>query len=118
MVFLTAPVCDFYPHKMHSKQDSDIIQAEICELLSKGVLTTTEGEDDDFVSNIFTRKKRNDTYRMILNLKKFNDFLLVPHCKLESIEDALNLITGCYFASVDLKDAYYSILMHEDFQKY
>ena len=119
MVFLTAPVCDFYPHKMHSKQDSDIIQAEICKLLSKGVIIPTEREDDDFVSNIFTRKKRDDTYRMILNLKKFNDFLLVPHCKLESIEDALNLITECcYFASVDLKDAYYSIPIHEDFQKY
>ena len=104
---------------MHLKQDSDIIQAEICKLLSKGVIIPTEREDDDFVSNIFTRKKRDDTYRMILNLKKFNDFLLVPHCKLESIEDALNLITeGCYFASVDLKDAYYSIPIHEDFQKY
>ena len=78
MVFPTAPVCDFYPHKMHSKQDSDIIQEEICKLLSKGVIIPTEKEDDDFVSNIFTRKKRDDTYRMILNLKKFNDFLLVP----------------------------------------
>ena len=86
MVFLTAPVCDFYPHKMHSKQDSSIIKAEVCKLLSKGVIIPTEREDDDFVSNIFTRKKRDDTYRMILNLKKFNDFLSVPHCKLESIE--------------------------------
>ena len=25
MVFLIASVCGFYPHKMHSKQDSDII---------------------------------------------------------------------------------------------
>ena len=56
---------------------------------------------------------------MILNLKKFIDFLLVPNCKLESIEDVFNLITeGCYLASVDLKDTYYSIPIHEDFQKY
>ena len=117
MVFLTDAVCDFYPHKMYSKQDSDIIQAEICKLLNKDVIILTKREDD-FVSNIFIGKKRDDTHRMILNLKKFTDFLLVPHCKLESIEDPLNLITGCYFASVDLKDAYYSIPMHEDFQKY
>ena len=55
---------------------------------------------------------------MILNLKKFIDFLLVPNCKLESIEDVLNLITeGCCLASVDLKDTYYSIPIHEDFWK-
>ena len=46
---------------------------------------------------IFLKERRDDTYRIILNLKKFNDFVL-PHCKLESIEDALNLTTeGCYF---------------------
>ena len=44
---------------MHSEQDSDIIQAEIGKLLSKGVIIPTEREDDDFVSNIFTRKKRD-----------------------------------------------------------
>ena len=41
------------------------------------------------------------------------------HSKLESIEDALDPITGgCYFGSVDLKDAYYSISIHENYQKY
>ena len=111
MVFLGAPVCDFYSHnKIHSKQDSGIIQAEISKLLSIGVIIPTVREDDGFVSNIFAWKKRDDTYRMILNLKKFNYFLLVPHCKLESTEDALNLITeDCYFTSVDLNDMYYSI---------
>ena len=39
--------------------------------------------------------------------------------KLEPTQDTLNLITvGCYFASVDLKNAYYSIPKHDDFQKY
>ena len=94
-VFLTNPICDFYPHKMHSKHDSDIIQAETYKLLNKGA-----------------------TIQMILNLKKFNDFPLVLHYKLESIENALNLIAGCYFALVDLKDTYYSIPIHKDFQKY
>ena len=41
------------------------------------------------------------------------------HCKLDSIEDALDLITeSCYFGSPDLKDAYCSILIHENYQKY
>ena len=47
---------------------------------------------------------------MILKLKKFNDILKFKHCKLESIDDALDLVTkNCHFGSGDLKDASYSI---------
>ena len=56
---------------INSKQDFDIIQAEICKLLYKGVIIPTEREDDDFVSKLLTTKKRDD-------------FLLLPQCKLES----------------------------------
>ena len=56
---------------------------------------------------------------MILNLKTFNGFLKFKHCKLESVEDALNLITeGFYFGSVELKDASYTIPIHQNYQKY
>ena len=47
---------------------------------------------------------------MILNLKTFNEFLRFKQGKLESIEDAFNFITdGCYFGSVCLKDAFFTI---------
>ena len=56
---------------------------------------------------------------MILNLKTFNQLLKLKHCKLESIEDALDLIMeGWYFVSVDLEDADYNIPIHENHQKY
>ena len=65
------------------------------------------------------KKKKNGDYRMILNLKTFNEFLKLKHCKLESVEDALDLITeGCYFGSVELKDASYTITIHQNYQKY
>ena len=52
-------------------------------------------------------------------LKTFNEFLKFKHCKLETIEDTLDLITEqCYFGSDDLKGAYYSIPIHENYQKY
>ena len=52
-------------------------------------------------------------------LKTLNEFLKFKPYKLESIEDVLDLITeDCYFGSVDLKDAYYSIPIHENYQKY
>ena len=79
----------------------------------------TEGTADQETNMIFTRIKKDGNYRIILNLKTFNEFLKLKHCKLESIQDALDLITeGCYFVSVNLQDAYYSIPIHENYQKY
>ena len=99
--------------------ETEIVDAEISKLLSEGVIVNTTREPNYYGFRIFTRTKKDGNYRMILNLKTFNEFLKFKHCKLESIEDALDLITeGCYFGSVDLKDAYYSIPIHENYQKY
>lgn len=78
---------------MDSRHDFDIIQTEVCKFLNKSLVIPKKREDDEFVSKMFRSSKRDDTCRMILDLKKFNDFLLVPYCKLESTEDALNLMT-------------------------
>ena len=116
MEFAEVPLCQFVPP---SPVETEIIDAEISKLLSKSVIVNSTREPNDYVSSIFMRAKKDGRYRIILNLKTFNEFLKFKHCKLESIEDALDLITeACYFGSVDLKDAYYSIPTHEKYQKY
>ena len=56
---------------------------------------------------------------MILNLKTFTELLKLKHCKLDSIEDALDLIVErWYFVSFDLEDAEYNIPIYENYQKY
>ena len=100
MEFAEVPCCQFVTSLNFSPVETKIIDAEIPKLLSKGVIVNTIREPT------FTRTKKDGSYRMIINLKTFNEFLKFKHCKLESIEDALDLITeGCYFGSVDLKDA-------------
>ena len=95
--------------------ETEIIDSELFKLLSNGVIVNTP----DHVSGTFSKTKKNGDYRMILNLKTFNGFLKLKHCKLESVEDALDLITeGCYFGSVELKDASYTITIHQNYQKY
>ena len=59
---------DFYP------VENEIIDAEISKLLSKGVIVNITREPSDYVSRIFTRNEEDDNYRMILNLKMFNEF--------------------------------------------
>nr|CAH7732013.1 unnamed protein product [Callosobruchus chinensis] len=69
--------------------------------------------------NIFLRKKTNEKYRFILNLKKLNSFLDCPHFKLDDFRTVKNHISeNCYMAKIDLKDPYFSIPVHKKYIKY
>ena len=75
MEFAEVPMCQVVPPLNFSPVETEIIDAEISKLLSKGVIVNTTREPNDYVSRIFTRTKKDGNYRMILNLKTFNDFL-------------------------------------------
>ena len=68
---------------------------------------------------MFVREKKDGSHRVILNLKNVNQCVEKVHFKMESLTNAITLMTpGCYFASLDLKDAYYSVMIHEDSRKF
>lgn len=68
---------------------------------------------------IFTRPKKDGTHRMILNLKSLNKNITHHHFKMDTVLTAVRLMKpGCFMASIDLKDAYYSVSIHSDFPKY
>ena len=57
--------------------------------------------------------------RLILNLKKLNSCITNSNFKMDTIRTILGLVTPyCLMASLDVKDAYYSVRKHPDFQKY
>ena len=63
--------------------------------------------------------KKDERYRMILNLKKLNKYTDSKHFKMESLQNVLHMVkSGVWVASVDLKNAYYSVPIHEEYQKY
>ena len=56
---------------------------------------------------------------MILNLKHLNEYVAYHHFKMDTIQTALKLLRpGCFMASVDLKDTYYSVPVAEEDTKY
>ena len=92
---------------------------EIDKLLKKGVIEISKYEDDQFISNIFTRPKKDGGYRMILDLSELNEYISYNHFKMETFETARSLITSdCYMASLDLRDAYYSVPIAKCDRKY
>ena len=97
-------------HIYSSLSDKEVIDGEISKLLLKGVIERTCLTGNGFVCNVFVRPKKDGTYRMILNLKSLNEFVVYQHFKMDNILTALKLMRPkCFMASVDLKDAYYSV---------
>ena len=119
--FTDTPVCkNMAPSCSFNENEKDLIYAELQKLLKKQVIQKLITlQKDAFVSSVFTRPKQDGTHRMILNLKNLNKFVTYKHCKLESLQDVLEMVTpGVWMASVDLKDAYYTIPIHTDFRKF
>ena len=86
-----------------SEAQTESVDLEIIQLLRKGGIQPCQHEAGEFISPIFTRPKKDGSFRMILNLKSFNTNVTHYHFKNGQHLD------GCYMASVDLKDAYYSV---------
>jgi ribonuclease HI len=102
-----------------NEKEKMVIQNEIKKLLKLQVIIEVEACQDQILSPIFVRPKKNGEYRMVLNLKQLNKFIPYKHFKMETFENALTLISkGTYMASVDLRHAYYSIQIAEEQQKY
>ena len=56
---------------------------------------------------------------MILNLKSLNQYVVYHHFKMDTIWTAVAMMKpGCYMATIDLKDAYYSVSIAKLDRKY
>ena len=87
--------------------------------MKKGVVKESFPEQAEILSAIFLRPKQDGSFRLILNLKQANQYIKDFHFKMETIHCVLKLIRpNCYMASVDIKDAYYSVPIGQECQKY
>ena len=95
------------------------IETEIQSMLSNKIIKVSQREEYEYVSPIFSVPKQDDGIRVILNLKRLNQFVEYHHFKMDNIRTVLASVTpGCFMASIDLKGAYHSVKIAEDFQKY
>ena len=102
-----------------NEEECAIIDAEINKFLDKDIIVEACHCDGEYLSNIFIRPKKDGGHRVILNLKKLNEYVVKRHFKMHTLQTAIDLMTpGCYMASIDWKDAYYSVPVNEHFRKY
>ena len=74
-----------------------VIDTEIDKLLAKGVLTPSSHEEGEYISPIFTRAKKDGSFRVILNLKCLNTHVQYHHFKMDSLTVFIRLTAlGAY----------------------
>lgn len=80
-----------------------VFDLQIQDFLSRGVIVETHHEPTEFIAPVFLRKKKSGSFRMILNLKEFNRFIVYHHFKMDNIESCIHLMKpGCFMSSIDL----------------
>ena len=98
-----------FPYKL-SDQEKISADLEISKLLDKGVLEIVSDTIGQVISNIFLRPKKDGSHRMILDSTWVNKHIEYVHFKMTSLNSAKDMMRkNCYMASIDLKDAYYSV---------
>jgi len=91
----------------------------INDLLRSGAVQPCQPVPGQFISSIFLVPKPNGSMSFILILIKLNVSLKYDKFKLEDLRTACRLVhKNCYMASIDLKDAYFLIPIHNTHRKY
>ena len=104
-------------------EEQKALDKMILELEKDKVIKKCKFESGDFMNNVFLVKKSSldcVKYRCILNMKTLNaDFVKLTHFKMSTLYTCLNLMEpNCYMASLDLSNAYHTVPIHPDYQKY
>ncbi|KAK3106325.1 hypothetical protein FSP39_017740 [Pinctada imbricata] len=107
------------PQLRFSQEETIIIDEEVIKLINKKVIQLVDRCENEYISNIFIRPKKDGSHRIIFNVKDLNETIEYHHFKMDTLKSAIQMMTrDCWFASVDLKDAYYSVLIDRNHRKY
>ena len=80
-----------------------MIDEEISKILSKGATEHSSHEEEEVISPIFIRPKKDGSMPTIINLNILNEFIAYKHFKLQSLTNVTNLMfQDRFFAKIDL----------------
>lgn len=93
------------------------LEAEVRDLLTKGAIFPVSNPGPGFYARLFTVPKKNGEFRPILDLSALNEHIQKSPFKMETPPSIrLAIRPGDWATSLDLSDAYFHILVHENVQ--
>ena len=106
---MTKTVPELYP----------LLEQEVQNLLEKGAICKVPFCEDGFCSRLFVIPKRDGSIRPIIDLNPLNRFIDTPHFQMENLATVKSLLRqGHFMTKIDLKNAYFSVAIHPQSQKF
>lgn len=110
---------DFVPMVFpETAEKSRIIRREILRYQKLGVFEPVSGpptQGPAHCARIFAVPTKNGKHRLIVDFHDLNAHLRCEHFHMQTLKEAKSLIkSGCYFASIDLQDAYLHVPIADD----
>ena len=101
------------PFRRYNKSDASFIKTEVQKLLHEGVIDPSESP---WRAQVLVTKNENHKRRMVIDYSQtINRFTELHAYPLPRIDEQINQLAKCrVFSTLDLKSAYYQILLHPD----
>ncbi|MGL5405386.1 MAG: hypothetical protein ACRDAX_01125 [Propionibacteriaceae bacterium] len=119
---VTPPLTDQpLPHVTyaHRSQKATILQDEVKKMMEKGAVQQVCSPTKGFYSRIFLVPKANGEWRTVIDLSTLNLFIRKTSFKMETPKTVLQAVRiGDFMLTVDLKDAYFQIPVHQSSRKF
>ena len=124
--FTNHPEQSSMPHQIcFNHRETEALNTLIKECVNENIIEPCTFNDGDFMNTVFLVEKGNSTpenpsFRLILNMKLLNkNYVELIHHKMHSLNTCLNLMEKeCFLASIDIKNAFYTIPMNPDYTKF
>lgn len=84
---------DFAPPIRFGDKEMQAMQRQIDIMERKGIIEKAKVMEGQYVSNIFCCSKKDESVRIILNLKSLNKFVDYHHYKMDTLQSAIGLMT-------------------------
>ena len=110
-----SPVPLDYPAYQGNREKFEALQTEVQAMLSKKAIEEVPALDPGFYNRLFLVKKASGAWRPVLDVSKLNEFVSKTKFSMETTQSVLDSIQkGDWMVSMDMKDAYFHIPIHED----
>ena len=114
------PSLPSYPlHLPSNDKTADLLHAVQKLQVSQAIEEVMDITSPGYYSCLFLVPKPDGSFRPIIDLKKLNQFLIVPSFKMETLFSIIAALQPQeWITKIDLKDAYHHILVHVNIRKY